>query len=726
MPGWLSKLVSAQFARGAVPAAPPKFFSPERLIPICAVTLALIVVLSAGLIVFNLRNRVISENERALTNSSLIIAKQIEQTFAAVEAVQKEFSEDISRLPGLSRKTFQSRLGRYDVHLKLRDKAVGIPYVGAFIIYDSEGKLVNFSRQWPIPNNINIADRDYFNVAKLGPASNSVLSAPVRNRVTGSWVTNLVRKISTPDGEFLGVISAAFELQFLQNYFSEISADPDSSFTLFQNDGSLLARFPQNDIDIGRRWPNAVALKLTANSPHGVGMSAGVIDGVVRMVAARRVNNFPIVVTATKTQDALLAGWRKTTVYIGGTSVLIVVIITAFALLFTRLLRNYHALVPARAERNRAEQLRQQSLRFDVALNNMSHGLVMFDASSRIVVCNSRFIEMYGISRDVVKPGLPLLDLLKHRKECGSFSGDPVEYHTRILDQISKRKLTQQNVPTPSGRIIKIVNQPMHEGGWVATHEDITDKVEAENAIRKQDQQINAALQNISQGLCMFDAAKRLIICNRQYAEIYGLNEKLTKPGTSFRDILEHTITTGMLSKDCASFLKVRLNDVAINAPYQTINRLRDGRYIAVAHRPLSNGGWVATHEDVTETKRREESFRLLFEGSPVPMWVIDSKTLRFLAVNEAAIAQYGYSRAQFMSMTVTELRPPEDRKRFAAFIHALSDDQFIENIGQHIKADGTEIDVAVHSKALTYEGHAARVTVVHDITKTKLTESEL
>src|SRR5262252_2499310 len=200
MPGWLSKL-SAQFARGAGAAVAPRFFGPEKLIPICAVTLALIVAASASLIVFNLRSRVISENERALTNSSLIIAKQIEQTFATVEAVQKEFSEDISRLPDLTKETFQSQLGRYDVHLKLRDKAIGIPYVGAFIIYDAEGKLINYSRQWPIPDNINVADRDYFSAAKLGPTSNSVLSAPLRNRATGSWVTNLVRRISAPDGE---------------------------------------------------------------------------------------------------------------------------------------------------------------------------------------------------------------------------------------------------------------------------------------------------------------------------------------------------------------------------------------------------------------------------------------------------------------------------------------------------------------------------------------------
>ena len=58
--------------------------------------------------------------------------------------------------------------------------------------------------------------------------------------------------------------------------------------------------------------------------------------------------------------------------------------------------------------------------------------------------------------------------------------------------------------------------------------------------------------------------------------------------------------------------------------------------------------------------------------------------------------------------------------------MHGLSDDQFTENIGQHLKADGTQVDVAVHSKALTYEGHDARLTVVHDITKTKLAEGEL
>jgi diguanylate cyclase (GGDEF)-like protein/PAS domain S-box-containing protein len=696
-----------------------------RLIVACAVTLALIVVTSAGLIVYNLRARAVSENAQALSNSALIVAKQIEQAFTAVQAVERRFHDDLSGLPVIDSESIEREYRRHAIHVKLRDKAGGMPYVGSLAIFNARGQLINFSRQWPIPD-VNVTNEDYFKALKTGPGMRSFLGEPVRDYATGSWVIHLAHKISGPNDEFLGVISAAIELHYLQNYFRDISPNPNSSFGLFRSDGMLLARYPEIDADIGRKFPTALALKLVANSDHGVGSIDGVIDGIPRLIAGHRVDGYPAVVSATRATSSILAHWRKTTAYVAGAAALILATIAAFALLFMRLFRNYQALEQAREERNRAEVLRGQSLRFDVALNNMSQGLVMFDAMSRLVVVNKRFIEIYGLSPDVVKPGLSLLDLLKHRKECGSFGGDPEEYHGKILAQIAKRTLTKQNVPTPAGRIIQIVNQPMPDGGWVATHDDITDKIEVESAIKKQKGQLDAALAHVSQGVCMFDASKRLIICNKQYADIYELTEELTKPGTPFQAILEHTVAKGNGPKDAAAYLKTRLNDVAGRVPYQTTNKLRDGRYVAVVHRPMANGGWVATHEDITEAKHREESFRLLFEGNPVPMWVIDRETLRFLAVNEAAVAHYGYTREQFMAMNVADLRPTDDRARFKAFIRGLSADQFVENVGQHIKADGTKIDIAVYSRALTYNGRSARLTVVHDVTKTKLTEAEL
>jgi diguanylate cyclase (GGDEF)-like protein/PAS domain S-box-containing protein len=707
-----------------VPSA-SNFFDPAQLIVVCAITLALIVAGSAALITYNLRHRALVENEHALSNSALIIAKQIEQTFTAVEAVQKGFYEDLSRLPAINEQTIENDFGGLDVHLKLRDKAVGVPFVDSLAIFNAQGKLINFSRHWPSPE-LNVADLDYFQALKSDPGLTSYLGGPMREGGSSAWVTHLARRISGPNGEFFGVIAASLNLHYLQNYFGEITSNPDSSFALFRTDGTLLARYPASNIEIGRRFENAISLRLVKHADHGAGVSEGVIDGYFRMVAAYRVTGYPLVASATKTTSAILASWEKSAEYIAAASAFIVAVIAGFAFLFTRLFGNYQALEEARSERKRAEQLREQSLRFDVALNNMSQGLVMFDAASKLVVCNTRFLQIYGLSADVVKHGLSLLDLLKHRKERGSFSGDPDEYYDKLRVQIAKRTLTKQNVPTPSGRIIQIVNQPMPDGGWVATHEDITEKIEAENEIKRQEEQLNAALDNISQGVCMFDGSRRLIVCNKKYADLYGLTDEQTKPGTPIQTILEHRIASGNAPEDHEAYIRDRLNEVTVNQPYQTVNRLRDGRYVSVVHQPMSNGGWVATHEDVTEARHREESFRLLFENNPVPMWVLHRDTLRFLAVNEAAVAHYGYSREQFMAMTVPDLRPAEDRERFTAFLHGLAYDQFNENIGQHIKADGSRIDVAVYSRALKYNGHHARLTVVHDITKTKQTEAEL
>ena len=621
------------------------FFSPVRLIVACAVTLALIVVGSASLIAYNLRTRAMSENAQALSNSALIVAKQIEQTFTAVQAVERRFHDDLSGLPVIDSETIEREYRRHAVHLKLRDKAGGMPYVGSLGIFNAKGQLINFSRQWPIPE-VNVANEDYFKALSATRDVTSFLGEPVRDYATGSWVIHLAHKISGPSGEFLGVISAAIELHYLQNYFRDISPNPNSTFALFRNDGMLLARYPEKDADIGHKFPTALALKLATNSDRNVGSVDGVIDGIPRMIAGHRVEGYPAVVSATRATSSILAHWQKTTPYLAGVAALILAVIAAFALLFTRLFRNYQALEQAREERNRAEQSRSQSLRFDVALNNMSQGLVMFDAMSRLVVVNTRFIEIYGLSPEVVKPGLSLLNLLKHRKERGSFGGDPEEYHAKILAQIAKRTLTKQNVPTPAGRIIQIVNQPMPDGGWVATHEDITDKIEAETAIKKQKEQLDAALANISQGVCMFDASKRLIICNKQYADIYELTAELTKPGTPFKAILEHTIAKGNGPNDSAAYLRTRLTDVAGRVPYQTTNKLRDGRYVAVVHRPMANGGWVATHQDVTEQhsieKERaahaaEEKRRAVVEGAIIAFRQSMESVLR--SVNESAAA---------------------------------------------------------------------------------------
>jgi diguanylate cyclase (GGDEF)-like protein len=135
------------------------------------------------------------------------------------------------------------------------------------------------------------------------------------------------------------------------------------------------------------------------------------------------------------------------------------------------------------ALRQREEELRAQNLRFDAALSNMSQALLMFDASARLVISNRRYVEMYRLSPEVVKPGCLLRDLLQHRLENGTFSDDPDSYVCNLMSAIAQGKTWSQLVELADGRTISVLNHPMAGGGWVATHEDITERRRAEKQI---------------------------------------------------------------------------------------------------------------------------------------------------------------------------------------------------------------------------------------------------
>ena len=131
----------------------------------------------------------------------------------------------------------------------------------------------------------------------------------------------------------------------------------------------------------------------------------------------------------------------------------------------------------------REAQLQAQNLRFDTALSNMSQGLAMYDAAARLVICNQRFIAMYRLNPDDIKPGMPLRDLIAQRAANGTFFGNPEHYAADLTARIKAGGATSQFNELDDGRTIAVVRQPMPGGGWVATHEDVTERRQAEMKI---------------------------------------------------------------------------------------------------------------------------------------------------------------------------------------------------------------------------------------------------
>lgn len=509
--------------RGQSAAAQIISRGPVRLTIICAAVLAALVVVAAVYVLTNLRERILAENERQLANTSLILAKHVEHMFDNLEVVQKDLIDEFNKFWIGSREYFERNLTGYDAHSSLKDKNLGMPYVGSLSFFNPQGKLVNFSRQWPVPE-IDVSDRDFFQAFLSEPAPDRFLGKPVLNRATGTWVMHLAKKVQSLDGKFLGVITGALELEYFHNYLKGVSLTPNSSIAVFRDDGTLLVRYPVIEPDIGKVFKNALALKLVAYTDRGVGRTEGIFDGQERIVAARRVDRYPIIIAATGDVNSLLADWQRAANFITGIAVIIILCIAGLAWGFIRSLKRHHELVRIRAEQAEAEKIREQNLRFDAALNNMSQGLLMFDSSARLVVCNSQYLQMYGLAPESVRPGISLFDLIRLREQSGSFVGDPEEYCSNILAAVGKEEVTSFSLETPDGRIFRVVTRPMEGGGWVATHEDITDRTRAEKERDRNQKFLDLVIDNVPATIVVKDARDfRYVLINRAGEEYYGL-----------------------------------------------------------------------------------------------------------------------------------------------------------------------------------------------------------
>jgi len=228
---------------------------------------------------------------------------------------------------------------------------------------------------------------------------------------------------------------------------------------------------------------------------------------------------------------------------------------------------------------------------------------------------------------------------------------------------------------------------------------------------------LDTALQNVSQGVIMFDGADRVLLSNDRYRELYGLPPDAAKPGQTMRQILQCRVAAGTFDQDPDAYLGV-LESGRANIMKEVT--LPDGRAVLVKVLPRPGGGWVATHEDITELRRREASFRLMFESNPVPMWVVERAGLRFLDVNAAAVEQYGYGREQFLAMRATDIAPADDQGRSRADTGADG------RVRRHRRADGGNIEAAIYDRPLSFAGHDAVLVAAIDLTARKMAEDEL
>jgi diguanylate cyclase (GGDEF)-like protein len=173
-----------------------------------------------------------------------------------------------------------------------------------------------------------------------------------------------------------------------------------------------------------------------------------------------------------------------------------------------------------------------------VAVNNIPQGVVLYDTSARVTVCNQRYIEMFGLSPDVARPGCTMQELISHRKETGSFDGDVEEFCSSVIRNMALGKVTHQITKVADGRAIQIVNQPLATGGWVATVEDVTERERTtEKIARLAHYDALTDLPNrvlfreqLEQALNKVRSGERLAVLYIDIDEFKGVNDALGHP----------------------------------------------------------------------------------------------------------------------------------------------------------------------------------------------------
>ena len=239
---------------------------------------------------------------------------------------------------------------------------------------------------------------------------------------------------------------------------------------------------------------------------------------------------------------------------------------------------------------------------------------------------------------------------------------------------------------------------------------------------------LREAIEAMPEGLAFYDAEGRIVVWNRRYAELNDEGGGLLKPGATFRDLLEAGLRTGVYPEAEGretEWLEDRL--AQRRSGDRVLEQQNKGHWLRIVERRTADGGVVSICEDISELKAREASLRLMFENNPVPMWVSSRQTRQIIAVNEAAVAHYGYSREQFLRMRLYELYAPEEHK--ALFSHAAL---YADNTYQgarswrQIKADGSEIHVRPYVQAIRYEDQDASIAAQFDVTASKQAEEAM
>jgi diguanylate cyclase (GGDEF)-like protein len=453
------------------------------------------------------------------------------------------------------------------------------------------------------------------------------VAGPLRNPVTGDWVLLVVRPISIGG---IGSVDAAAEvpLPLMTALFSAVGETPGLRIAIERHDGQLLVSQPYDEMQIGKQQP-AIIGKAQAN-----GVAFMVPSSLMRKptIGVVRSSLYPdVMIALTLDLKTALADWAR------DRNRMIALVVVAVALLSALAA----TLNTARRARKRADAERSTArAMLENAIESMSDGFVMWDPQDRLVTCNQQFRDMYQRSADFIYPGAKFEDIIRGGAYLGQYPQAADDFEAFVQRTISWHHHNDGPMERelPDARWALITERQTPDGGRVGIRTDITDlkralsnlaaaneraqyamkEVQLQNvALRERDGALHiqnvlfdAALNNMSQGLLMTDRNQRLIVYNQRFLVLFKIDPSSFSASLPMNEIFAKMKFSDASSVNMVDRIYLKQRGLADGRDSGTFVVSEGGQSIAISQRPIADGGWVATYEDVSEQRRAEEHIR--------------------------------------------------------------------------------------------------------------------
>jgi len=479
--------------------------------------------------------------------------------------------------------------------------------------------FVKLSSLGPLSAPVYVGDRPSFTFQRDATADRLYISDPVIGHVTNKLTIVFTRRMSKPDGSLDGVVASALDIAELERFFSSLDLGQDGIVSLVGTDGIIGARGGPSPATRGYAGLSIAGSPMfdylrrsRAGSYWNNSASRVRFDSVGRLISYRKVSGIPLIAVVGLAEPDIFrhanATLRK---YILAGTVLtaIVLIVMIFGAA-----QQAHILAAATELQRSKQSLEQSNLLLHTALKNMAHGLCMFDGAQRLVVCNERYGKMYGLTPEQTAPGTTLQSILEARVRAGTAPQDAVEYiRTRLGEVLAGKPYYTENKMI-DGRVYAVSHQPMADGGWVATHIDITEQRRAEQELDETKQFLDSIVENIPVSVVVKDAkTRKYLLVNRAFETMLGYPRSAMLGRTAF-DIHRPQDATNIDDADTELLqgaADVTYREIEVNTPMRGPH-MQETRRIVIKNGRGAAKYLIAVIEDVTERKKTEQRIAFL------------------------------------------------------------------------------------------------------------------